>query len=126
MCANMALELKLSPWNAGDQALALLLSPEGTFVREILLEELAKGLDAAWRLAADQQSVALRQRLQGLLGVRLPEVPSCGAARACIMDTCSETLEHTLSGAVVAQSVTVGLLLCEHGHGCWQAGHWRV
>jgi hypothetical protein len=36
----------------GD-ALALLLSPQGEFVRGIVVEELAKGADAAWRLAAD-------------------------------------------------------------------------
>ena len=36
----------------GD-ALALLLSPRGVFVRGIVIEELAKGADAAWRLATD-------------------------------------------------------------------------
>ena len=36
----------------GD-ALALVLSPQGDFVRGIVVEELAKGADAAWRLATD-------------------------------------------------------------------------
>ena len=36
----------------GD-ALALILSPQGEFVRGIVVEELAKGADAAWRLAID-------------------------------------------------------------------------
>lgn len=36
----------------GD-ALALVLSPRGEFVRGIVVEELAKGADAAWRLATD-------------------------------------------------------------------------
>ena len=60
--------------------MALLLSPEGTFVREILLDELAKGLDAAWRLAADQSSTALRRRLTGLVGVSTsPRAPNEGS-----------------------------------------------
>ena len=46
----------------GD-ALALLLSPEGEFVRSIVIEELAKGIDAAWRLAADSTVGAVRQQL---------------------------------------------------------------
>lgn len=33
--------------------LKFVLSEEGILVREILLEELAKGLDAAWRLGLD-------------------------------------------------------------------------
>ena len=36
----------------GD-ALALILSPQGDFVRGIVVEELSKGADAAWRVAAD-------------------------------------------------------------------------
>lgn len=36
----------------GD-ALALILSPQGDFVRAIVVEEVAKGADAAWRLAID-------------------------------------------------------------------------
>ncbi|KAL4853347.1 putative aarF domain-containing protein kinase [Chlorella vulgaris] len=46
----------------GD-ALALLLSPEGEFVRGIVTEELAKGIDAAWRLAADTAVGTVRQEL---------------------------------------------------------------
>lgn len=37
----------------GGDALGLLLSPRGEFVRNIMIEELAKGIDAAVRLAAD-------------------------------------------------------------------------
>ena len=55
---------------AGGQALALLLSPEGTFVRDILLDELAKGLDAAWRIAADQGSTTVQRTLTDIMGVR--------------------------------------------------------
>lgn len=49
----------------GD-ALALLLSPEGDFVRGIVTEELAKGIDAAWRVAAD---AAVGQAQQQVLDV---------------------------------------------------------
>ena len=67
---------------AGEQALTLLLSPEGEFVREILLDELAKGLDAYWRLAADESSVGLRQRVLALLGVRAHSSgPACSCSR---------------------------------------------
>lgn len=45
--------------------LALLLSPEGAYVREILEEELAKGLDAAWRLAADSAVSTTVTRVSG-------------------------------------------------------------
>ena len=43
----------------GD-ALALLLSRDGEFVRGIVTEELAKGLDAAWRVALDEAVATLR------------------------------------------------------------------
>ncbi|PSC70755.1 putative aarF domain-containing kinase chloroplastic [Micractinium conductrix] len=46
----------------GD-ALALLLAPEGEFVRGIVTEELAKGIDAAWRLAADTAVGAAHQQI---------------------------------------------------------------
>ena len=42
-----------SDTRSGGDALALLLSPRGEFVRNIMVEELAKGIDAAVRLAAD-------------------------------------------------------------------------
>lgn len=47
----------------GD-ALALVLSPQGEFVRGIVVEEVAKGLDAAWRLAADAVFDSARKELQ--------------------------------------------------------------
>eukprot|EP00887_Chlorella_sp_A99_P007885 scaffold20.g7885.t1 len=50
----------------GD-ALALLLSPQGDFVRGVLIEELAKGIDAAWRLAADSTVGSVRQELLALV-----------------------------------------------------------
>jgi predicted unusual protein kinase regulating ubiquinone biosynthesis (AarF/ABC1/UbiB family) len=47
-----------------ESALALLLSPDAEFVRGLLEDELAKGLDAAWRLGADRA-----------LGALLPALP---------------------------------------------------
>lgn len=55
---------------AGGQALELLLSAEGGFVRDILLDELAKGLDASWRLSLDSAVASARSGLLALLGVR--------------------------------------------------------
>jgi hypothetical protein len=59
-----------------DSALALLLSPDAEFVRGLLEDELAKGLDAAWRLAADRALGALP-----LLSL-LPPLPVFAAAAA--------------------------------------------
>ncbi|CAG9466453.1 unnamed protein product [Pedinophyceae sp. YPF-701] len=39
--------------SASGDALLLLLSDEGRYVRDILVEELAKGVDAAWRVVID-------------------------------------------------------------------------
>lgn len=52
----------------GD-ALALVLSPQGEFVRGIIVDELAKGADAAWRLAAD---AAVHDAAGGLSGMANP------------------------------------------------------
>lgn len=57
---------------AGGDGLALLLGPEGEFVREIILEELAKGIDAAWRLSTDSAIETTRDTLVAVLGVMLP------------------------------------------------------
>ena len=54
---------------AGSSALGLLLGPEGDFVREMLIEELAKGVDAALRTTVDDAIAGTRQRLTQLLGV---------------------------------------------------------
>lgn len=61
------------PSPAGEDALSLLLSEEGDFVREILTDELAKGMDAAWRLAVDGALKNTRETLaSGLFGLPLP------------------------------------------------------
>lgn len=55
--------------SAGARALELLLGAESGYVRDILAEELAKGLDAYWRLSADDALDAARARLVAVLGV---------------------------------------------------------
>lgn len=50
----------------------MLLSPSVAYVRSILLEELAKGIDSASRLAADTAVARLRSSLGAALGVRTP------------------------------------------------------
>ena len=58
--------------SAGARALELLLGAESGYVRDILAEELAKGLDAYWRLSADDALDAARVRLVAVLGVSEP------------------------------------------------------
>jgi len=59
-----------------ESALALLLSPDAAFVRGLLEDELAKGLDAAWRLAADRAVAApLMRWLPPALLPLLPPLP---------------------------------------------------
>ncbi|KAK9810801.1 hypothetical protein WJX73_008900 [Symbiochloris irregularis] len=55
---------------SGGQALELLLSKDGEFVYGILVDELAKGLDAAWRLAADSFIADARTRALSVLGMQ--------------------------------------------------------
>jgi len=43
-------------------------------VRDLLLEELAKGIDSAWRLAFDDAVAAARKRLQETLAVRTHQI----------------------------------------------------
>lgn len=47
----------------------MLLSPSVAYVRSILLEELAKGVDSATRLAADQAVQRVRENLSAAFGV---------------------------------------------------------
>ncbi len=56
---------------AGARALELLLGTESGAVRDIITEELAKGLDAYWRLSADDALDAARASLVSVLGVCL-------------------------------------------------------
>lgn len=47
----------------GSSPLELLLGPEGEYVREIVIDELAKGIDAALRLNLDSFLATARFRL---------------------------------------------------------------
>ncbi|EFJ41125.1 hypothetical protein VOLCADRAFT_107815 [Volvox carteri f. nagariensis] len=69
----------------GGGALLLLLSRDGEFVRGILLDEVAKGIDGAWRIAADATVATVRQGVAGLPTPALPLLallPGGGAATA--------------------------------------------
>ncbi|KFM24855.1 putative aarF domain-containing protein kinase, chloroplastic [Auxenochlorella protothecoides] len=48
-------------------ALGLLLSPRGDFLRSILVDELAKGVDSSWRLGADGVLGSARRELRAFL-----------------------------------------------------------
>ncbi|CAL8466667.1 g6203 [Coccomyxa elongata] len=65
----------------GARALELLLGSESAYVRDIVTEELAKGLDAYWRLSADDALDAVRANLVTLLGMEgRPEDASAATA----------------------------------------------
>lgn len=48
----------------------MLMSPNVAYVRSILLDEMAKGLDSAARLAADAALGQVRSQLRGAISVR--------------------------------------------------------
>ncbi|RMZ52779.1 hypothetical protein APUTEX25_000898 [Auxenochlorella protothecoides] len=48
------------PSSSTAEALGLLLSPRGDFLRSILVDELAKGVDSSWRLGADGVAPVMR------------------------------------------------------------------
>lgn len=53
----------------GGKPIELLLGSEGGFVRSLVTDELAKGIDAAWRLATDNALQDVRLRLSSVLQV---------------------------------------------------------
>lgn len=59
-----------------EKPLELLLGEQGNFVRGILVDELAKGVDAAWRISADSAVQDLRSRLTSFMQVSLLNFPS--------------------------------------------------
>ena len=48
---------------SGGSALELLLGPDGEYIREIIVDELAKGIDAGWRSSLDSFIGSTRSRL---------------------------------------------------------------
>lgn len=55
------------PSSSTAEALGLLLSPRGDFLRSILVDELAKGVDSSWRLGADGVLGSARRELRAFL-----------------------------------------------------------
>lgn len=53
----------------GGSALELLLGPDGEYIREIIIDELAKGIDAGWRSSLDGLIGSTRSRLLRAFGV---------------------------------------------------------
>ena len=93
--SSITLWIRRSCTTAGGQALGLLLSPEGEYVRGIVTNELAKGIDASWRLALDSAVDTLRSQLLAVLGVCLdpphpikPVEAACDSARH-VSEVCS-------------------------------------
>ncbi|KAL6771779.1 hypothetical protein ACKKBG_A27795 [Auxenochlorella protothecoides x Auxenochlorella symbiontica] len=55
------------PSSSTAEALGLLLSPRGDFLRSILVDELAKGVDSSWRLGANGVLGSARRELRAFL-----------------------------------------------------------
>ena len=60
---------------AGGSALELLLGPDGEYIREIIIDELAKGIDAGWRSSFDSFVGSTRQRLLSAFRVGAKSLP---------------------------------------------------
>lgn len=73
---------------AGARALELLLGSQSGYVREIVTEELAKGLDAYWRLSTDDALDTIRANLVTLLGVCPIPCPVCLRVPLSLALTC--------------------------------------
>ncbi|KAG2498458.1 hypothetical protein HYH03_003712 [Edaphochlamys debaryana] len=58
--------------SGGGGGLRLLLSHDGEFVRGILLDEVAKGIDGAWRIAADAALASVRRNIAALPAPAVP------------------------------------------------------
>ncbi len=53
------------------------MGPEGEYVREIIIDELAKGIDAGWRSSLDSFKGSARHRLLNLFGVTILIFHAC-------------------------------------------------
>ena len=71
---------------AAGGALGLLLSPDAAFVREILVDELAKGLDSGARVAADGARDAAAAAGRALLGAAAGLLPAGSPPRTLLVD----------------------------------------
>jgi len=71
---------------AAGGALGLLLSPDAAFVREILVDELAKGLDSGARVAADEARDAAAAAGRSLLDAAASLLPANSPPRTLFVD----------------------------------------
>lgn len=71
---------------AAGGALGLLLSPDAAFVREVLVDELAKGLDSGARVAADGARDAVTAAGRSLLGAAASFLPAGSPPRTLLLD----------------------------------------
>ena len=86
---------------SGVRALELLLGTDSGYLREILTEELAKGLDAFWRISADDALDAARAGLVSVLGVSL-----------CFCSLRGLAWRHKLSALGFCQLLSIQLPAC--------------
>lgn len=68
---------------SGGSALELLLGPDGEYIREIIIDELAKGIDAGWRSSLDSFIGSTRSRLLRAFRVR----PAAGCPSTVTVST---------------------------------------
>lgn len=61
----------------------LLLGPDGEYIREIIIDELAKGIDAGWRSSIDGFVGSTRSRLLRAFGVSNAAL-CCRIATVCV------------------------------------------
>ena len=103
--------LVLSPC-AGGSALELLLGPDGEYIREIVIDELAKGIDAGARSGFDSFVVSARSRLLRAFrvshGASLAKNVFCTRCQVCV---CYRGAFVTLCGIYC---VTVECYLSHH------------
>lgn len=76
--------------------LLFLLQEEGNFIREVLIDEVAKGVDAAWRLGLDN---AIKQSNQSILSAALQQVPTLSEEQdreqvACAIPVVPVSISH--------------------------------
>ena len=90
--------LMLTMLLAGGSALELLLGPDGEYIREIVIDELAKGIDAALRSSFDRFVGNTRQRLLRAFrvshGILYPDLP------------CTYCTHHELASVSIMRSST--------------------
>ena len=84
--------------HVGGSALELLLGPDGEYIREMIIDELAKGIDAGWRSSVDSFVGSARHRLLGAFGVTPSPFLSCVTLHSSV-DSFVGSGGHRLLGA---------------------------